>query len=310
MKYSISRDVLSLSGEIPLTPEEYATIRKAKRQQIVFLGIEETFDLVLENYAEYERDLYDVAFHHLLYRDLDWIVLQGHRALVNRRLLNLLSAARLYLDQISHDLTTLYDHGSAVAVAVDDARTQQYETKLGYRAMEELRNYVQHRNLPIHGLRYPAQVEEPLTASSKIRYGIVPFLNTAHLEEDKKIKRRIVNELKKRGTNVPVTPLVREYVEGLGAVHEVVRSQTKANVERADETIASVQERAQNLFGEDFRVGLAVVAEDEDNEGVWTEVEHIFDELSKRRRMLYVKNGLLKNLPLRYVRISLEDELP
>jgi len=67
----------------------------AKHQLIVFLGIEEKLDLLLENYAEYERCLFDLAFHRLLFQDLDWISAQGDRQLMNRRLANLLSAARL-----------------------------------------------------------------------------------------------------------------------------------------------------------------------------------------------------------------------
>jgi hypothetical protein len=61
MKYKIARDAMSLAGEILLTPAEYASIRLAKRQLIVFLGIEEKFDLLLENYAEYERCLFEAV---------------------------------------------------------------------------------------------------------------------------------------------------------------------------------------------------------------------------------------------------------
>ena len=309
MKYKIARDAMSLAGEILLTPAEYASIRLAKRQLIVFLGIEEKFDLLLENYAEYERCLFDLAFHRLLYRDLDWISAQGDRQLVNRRLANLLSAARLYLDQVSHDLTKLYDPDVEIVTAVKDECKQQYDTKLGYRVMEALRNYAQHRSLPVHDLYYPARVEEPQTAESKWRYGVVPLLHTVRLDADGGFKQNILDELKKRPPKVSLTPMVREYVEGLGAVHDVFRSQTKTHVESADETIAMVEQRARNAFGENPLLGLAVVAEDEENEGVWTEVDHIFSDLTQRRRILAGKNGLLKNLSRRYVRISSDHEV-
>ena len=299
MKYKIVRDAMSLPGEILLTPDEYARIRLAKRQLIVFLGIEEKFDLLLENYAEYERCLYELAFHRLLYRDLDWVSAQGDRQLVNRRLSNLLSAARLYLDQIGHDLAILYDADVEVVTAVKDESKKQYDTKLGYRVMEALRNYAQHRSLPVHGLSYPARVEEPLTAQAKTRYGVVPFLNTVELEQDESIKQRIIDELRKKSPQIPLTPLVREYVEGLGAVHEMFRTQTKTDVESADDAIAMVEQRARNAFSENALFGLAVVAENEENEGVWTEVDHIFDDLVKRRRILSTKNGLLNKLSLR-----------
>jgi hypothetical protein len=161
--------------------------------------------------------------------------------------------------------------------------------------MEALRNYAQHRSLPVHELYYPLRVEEPQTAKAQWRYGIVPLLDIVRLDVDGGFKQNILDELKKGHPKVPLTPLVREYVEGLGAVHDVFRSQTKAHVASADETIARVEQRAWNAFGENPIVSLAVVAEDEENEGVWTEVDHIFSDLIQRRRILVGKNGLLKN---------------
>lgn len=304
MKYKIARAAMSLPGSIDLTPEEYATIRQAKRRLVLVLGIEEKFDLVLENYAEYERSLLELTLHQMLYRDLDWSSFRTDIQLVNRRLANLLSAARLYLDQSGHDLVAMYGSDSEVANGVRVERNCQYDTKLGYRVMEAVRNCAQHRSLPVHRMSYPSRVEQPGVPQSKLRFGIIPSLDTARLDEDGEIKPRILDELKQRGTYVPLTPLVREYVDGLGRVQETLRAKTTVDVARWEAVLTRVEERAKEAL-EGSLHALSVVAEDD--EGIWREIDHIFTDLCERRRALSRKNGGLDRLSQRYVSGSVDE---
>ena len=72
MKYKIVRAATSLPGSVDLSPEEYEALKRAKKGLVRIVEIEEKFDLLLENYAEYERSLLELTLHYVLYRDLDW----------------------------------------------------------------------------------------------------------------------------------------------------------------------------------------------------------------------------------------------
>jgi hypothetical protein len=299
MKYKITRAIIGSQTSIDITEDEYTSIKRAKHNLVVFLDVEEKLDLLLENYAEYERSLIDLTLNQMLYMDLDWSSFRADVQLVNRRITNLLSAARLYVDQVKHDIGAIFGSESDVINKLKMDLSTQYDDSLGFRVMEALRNHIQHRSLPVYKMSYPAKVEEPGVPSSKIRFGIVPSLDTARLEEDEDFKATVLEELKSVGSYVPLTPLVREYVERLCCVHESLRRETVTDVSRWDAIVADVERRATDAFGKDLLSGLAVVTEDD--AGLWPEIDRIFSDITKRRKSIVRKNRNLRGLSHRYI---------
>lgn len=298
MRYGIARATTSSPGFLEITKDDYDSIRKAKRHQLVILGIEDKFDLLLSNYAEYERALLELTLQQVVYRGLDWAGFQSDLQLVNRRLANLLSAARLYLDQIGHDLGGLDDLAAGLSEAVNEERSRQYDGRLGYRVMEATRNYTQHRNLPVQRLSYPMHIAEPGVASSGMSFGAVPSLDVAQLESDGGFKAAVLDELRERGRFIPITPLVREYVEGIGLVQDRLRAVVDPHVSVWEALLLSVESRGQFAFP-DHQMGLAVVAEEQ--EGTWPQIDYVFSDPLKRRQQLRKKNRDLQTLSRRYV---------
>jgi hypothetical protein len=307
MKYKIATVTMGSQLSLEISPEEYSTIRGSKRNLVILTGIEEKFDILLENYAEYERSLLDLALHQMLFRDLDWPSFRADVKIVNRRLTNVLSAARLYVDQVKHDLSTIYASDPTPVEAVTKSMSQEYDTNLGYKAMEAVRNHIQHRSLPVDRMSYPTSLMEPDAPASKMRFRVVPCIDTVRLEADSKFKGSALSELKSMGHFVPLTPLVRQYVEGLGRVHDTLRKGTAGDVAEWEATIAAVEARATAAEGQ-LPVGLAVVKEDDDNEGIWVETDEMFGDLAKYRQSLVRKNGSLDRLSRRYVSGEAEED--
>ncbi|MEW6752828.1 MAG: hypothetical protein AB1505_17890 [Candidatus Latescibacterota bacterium] len=300
MRYKIALAVSGQHPSIEISAEEYAAIREAKRDLIVFLGIEEKFDLLIANYVEYESTLLAIATHQMIYWDLNWDSAQNDIHLVNRRLVNLLSAARLYVDQVRHDVERVCPAGVDVVKTLTAA---EYDNRFGYRVMEALRNYVQHRSLPVHWMSWPTSVDRPEDPSSGIRFGVVPSLNPDAIETEGGFKRETLDELHvrskaNRDKPIPLTPLVREYVEGLAKVNEGLREHVQADVTRCGKMLTAVEERARREIRPE-PIGLAVVAEDDG--GLWPEIDHIFGDLWTRRQALARKNRLHDRLSRRYV---------
>jgi hypothetical protein len=301
-RHKIGLAVFGDHPTIDITAEEAAAIRAAKRDLIVFIGIEGKFDLLVANYVEYETTVLDLAVNQMVYRDWGWHEGQDEVQLVNRRLLNVLAAARLYLDQVRHDFGQVYPADGKEMVKKLTA--EQYDGKLGYRVMEELRNSVQHRTLPVDGITYSTTVDAPGRAGTGVRFGVIPGLDPARLAAgDRDFKPRILGELREKseankGKRVPLTPLLREYVEGLGAVNEALRKHAETDVERCGKLLASVIEQARREISEQT-LGLAVVVEDE--EGNWSDEDDIFGDLWTRWQGLVTKNRLHERLARRYV---------
>lgn len=298
MRYGIVRAVSSSPGFLEISKDEYDSIRKAKRRQLIVLGTEDKFDLLLSNYEEYERALLELTLHQMVFRGIDWDGFQSDLQLVNRRLANLLSAVRLYLDQVNHDLSGMDDLTVELSAAVSDERSKQYDGKLSFRVMEATRNYTQHRSLPVQRLSYPMHVVEPTSATSGMSFSAVPSLDVAQLESDGGFKAAVLEELKSSSRYVPITPMVREYVEGIGNVQERLRTVVDPHVLLWETLLGSVESRARFAFP-DHQIGLAVVAEEQ--EGIWPQIDHIFSDPWKRRQQLRNKNGTLGGLGRRYV---------
>ena len=96
-------------GGITITVERFKEIAAAKKKLVVATGLEEKFHILLENYADFERALLDLALRHLIFSTAGWFEFQDEILAINRRLANLLSAARSYFDQVDHETPSAVD---------------------------------------------------------------------------------------------------------------------------------------------------------------------------------------------------------
>ena len=159
MKFGIRPFGAGPDDIIELTADQHSQAATARDALVAMIGVEQKFDLLLENHAEYERELLGLALDRSLHlAALQWQGSQGDIAVVARRLANLLSAGRLYIDQVKHDLRSTFGPAHDVTEATKRQFSQEYDARLGYRVMEALRNVMQHRILPVHQLGYSSDV--------------------------------------------------------------------------------------------------------------------------------------------------------
>jgi hypothetical protein len=133
MRYAITRLILGCQQFIDITAEQYLETRTAKERLMIALSIEEKFNLVAENYAEFEQELQNLTLRQMLFPDYDWSSFVGGLQTINRRLANLLSACRLYIDQVKHDVDGLYGRESQQTEQLKRAFSAEYDGCLGYR---------------------------------------------------------------------------------------------------------------------------------------------------------------------------------
>ncbi len=280
MKYGITNVVSSLERFIDISPDEFERLKQAKADCLKALRVEEKFDLVVEDYAEFEETLLHLTMRHMLFRHVDWSLLVDDVQTINRRLVNMLSACRLYIDQVKHEVS----EKSGVQDNLKKAFSSVYDANLGYRVLDALRNHVQHRDLPVRALIYGPRDES--NGAKPGEYVCVPLLKVDAIEEAGKFKASVLKELKAIGEKVDLRPLVRDYVAGIGSVHEKLRGWLDADTKESVRILKEAQDRFTGQFGGRTNC-MAVVARD-DHSAI--ESFHIFDGFMKRRKRLMMKN--------------------
>ena len=306
MKYGLTRRVSSDGTFVEITSEEYTHISNAVSALFHALYIEEKFDVVLQNYAEFELELLSEGLHDMLFQTFDWSDSIARIHVINRRMQNLLSTCRSYLDQAPHHINEIQGKNSSAIVAFDDERKWQYDEHLGYRVMEAIRNYSQHRDFPITRLTRH-QGRTSISSEDRRRWVVVPQLDTEAIGRDrKKFKAEVLDELfLLRNEDVPnsqyidLRPFLRKYISGLGAIHYKVRGELKESLETCDETRLSAVNKFLAQSGSLDLIGLTAVKQSEEGKRIGYEV--LFDDMINRRKLLADKNRHLTNYENRYV---------
>ena len=306
MIYGIVRDVIGSPQILEIPEDEYLEIVQAKRSLFSILQIEEKFDLFLANFADYESHLLDLTLRRSLYDDFDWSGFHGDIHSINRRLVNLLSSGRLYVDHAQHDIGEIFGKESPQEKELKQTLKETYDDNLGYRVAEALRNYVQHRALPVHNLSFPYS-QTDTDPSRKIQASVVPAMNTARLQEDGKFKKAVLKELLPRGNELNITPFIRQYVAGLSDVHLRLRELNATIVTQWDDLCVSVINRAREHFG--TALGAALVSKGGPTTG-YDERHYIIEDISTRRKELERKNGLTRHVSRFFVSGLCDEENP
>ena len=285
MSYFLTRLKLGDKHRIPLTPEEYVLARRDICNILEALELEEKFDLVLGNYQEFEEDLLRLGVAHAIYKTITWHSLAEDRRILNRRINNLLSACRLYFDQVQHSLSLMYGDLSPERQSIDSARRAEHASSFSYRLFEELRNYTQHRRLPVKTCSVSYKATE-LPPRTQLACTITPKLMTKAMLEDDKIKKSFLPELKTQPDTIDLKPHIRSYVQSLANVHGTVRSIIDRDCTGWEKTIQNLQTRYTSATPGTSVVGLYIMSVAEETHDIVQEQYTVFlDPLNSMRTL-------------------------
>ena len=290
-KFAMTPGVMGSAASIELAKEEYDQLYRAKSGVLLALGIEERFNIIRENYAEYEREVFDIALKGMLQVDGVWSRLVPDIFTVNRRLLNLLATARLYREHVEEELKRWYGPGSRVVEQWLDARATELEKSLPFRFMEALRNHIQHHDLPIQHLSRPMESDHRPGGVRKLRHRAESSVHWSRIAQDgRSFNAALLAELKtfvKRDDLIPLSPFIRGYVGSLGRIQKAVRQAIAPDVARWDKTLIDALQRAKDTFGSDSPVVIGCFPSDEDNtDEPLPKDEDIFSDPIDRRKLL------------------------
>jgi len=201
----------------------YLEVKHAREVCLTAIDLEEKINLLLDNYSEFEIELLKLAQWAIVHRVRDHHESMLQRLLIDRRIVNLLTACRLYLDQSEHRISQLFGNSSEQLGELRGFKSKLYDSRAGYRIVEALRNYAQHAGLLVHQVQYSASAVGSLDPRA-IQYTVIPSSIVKYLKQDKIIKSSIIEEIAKSGDNFDLRGPVREYVGSFADIHLKIRT--------------------------------------------------------------------------------------
>jgi hypothetical protein len=298
ISYELRHHVLDSGGAISIDEAKYAEYGHAHEVLLNALYIEEKLDLLLENFVEYEEALLSIGLSRMVFQRNDWTEFRNDISMVNRRLVNLLSACRAYLDQLPHHINEICDPSKNEAGILRRAMTEQYNSVFGYRVMEALRNYAQHRGSPFQSSDFSETCEWCGERQVKV-FTVDPFLEPTRLSQDGEFKKAVLDEMSQRGEAVYLKPLVRQYISSIIEIHRQARDLVRDGVRQKRETIEFALEavRVRDAVEKDCVSAFIIIADD----GACTGRVCLSLESERRREILCKRSLCLAGLDHHFV---------
>lgn len=295
--FGLARIVYGSNAFVAISELEYENIKTAKAVLSECLFIEEKFDFIVGNFFELEATLLQSSADDMILSGHDHRWFEVQRSLLNRRLMNLLTAVHAYVDHTHKHVRNIFGKDSDITRRIDAAFCREYDENLSYRAMDCLRDFVQHRGLAIHGVLWNSRRKDK---GNQILFSTTPVLVPDELRSDYKFKKSVLEELQALGERVDLKLLVRQYIECLWRIHSLIRHETAEEARRCEKVLSSAMDRfkQQNPNERSF-VGLAALIQHGDGQRTG-EIE-LFEDFFALRKHLCSKNADFENLASRYV---------
>lgn len=227
--------------EIEIDSERYSALRNARNLLISALAIEEKYDLLFSNYLELEKECLNYATECMVQGSLGYGGFALARQSINRRIVNLLTSTRLYVDHVQQNIKICIGDDSNFDAKI--LMSEQYDKNFSYRFMEALRNYVQHCGLAIHRVSTPTRWTSN-DDNRELEFGFNVFAERHVLEESKKFKSAIVGEMPEK---VEIIRASRSYVGSISIIHSEIRDAIKFNVNEARKTLQRAIDEYQSV---------------------------------------------------------------
>jgi hypothetical protein len=219
MPFLLRAQVIGAAPEIAVTSEHFEALHNAHLALVAGGAIEEKFEILLSNYLDLEKTVLSLSAEQMVLGEVSYPRMFEARNTINRMLINLLTTTRLYLDHLPHHANEII--GKPRQGEVITLLNQEYDADFRYQFMEALRNYVQHRGFPAHGISFPGHRVEH--ARRDFVFSLEFTALRQRLADDDKFKKTV---LAKTPDTVDLKEYCRYYVERLSAIHERVRALT------------------------------------------------------------------------------------
>jgi hypothetical protein len=294
MKYSLQILALGQKDVVEINSETFAELKRAKDILTTFFDLTENYRVLVETYRQVERTKHEVELDHIVYSKHGYEDSADVRVLLSAPMLGYFASSRYFLDSTDKLLPSILSEHDVQAF--EAMRSELYNTLPEYRFIEALRNYSQHRELPLHTVTLHNFIEDTKKHdTSDLVTSLSLIADREILCHDDKFKKTALNDMPEK---INLIQCLRVHMEALWRQHSFLIEKHSATAEGARARIKEAIDLFTEITGHDT-VGLHAVAKDE-KEQIVDEVPLLL-QWDDARRIVLRRAGNLNNLHRRYV---------
>ena len=297
MPYHYIERLLSPAAPLQAGSADFEAIAKARLSTNHALAIEDKYSLILQNYFEFEQQLHRLALENLLYRGSRWTDFVDDIRNVNRVLMNLLSAQRMYVDHIPQHLNKIFAPSDLQSEAFVAATRAEFDGSSGYRLLYTLRNHAQHGEFPVQSLSLGSKwLEEGQLRNCS--HTATAFAHRDDVVQNKDLNAKVRTEVSAMPEKIDLVPFARENMSSFARLHRVVRDALRPQLEESDSVLKTAYVRFEQHAGRK-PIGLYIVQSGDD--GAEIDSHSVFLEGIERRVRLEQESATITNMEQHYV---------
>ena len=244
--YSLSEGFLA-GQTFEIDADQYATLSEALTTVVSAMEIEELFQVFARSFLRFEKDLLDVAFEYT-YANMqalnDEIFFSSIRHRFNVNIITILTAFQSY----DHQCDGILKRAIKPPETRDfnsKTRSEIFDTHLSYRICAALRNYAQHRMLPLGGFSIGGKTNLGRDNAGKLikldsGFNVSPWLNVSKFKSSSQCKPPLRSELQSLGyEKIDMKWLIRSFAGAMYERHAALRAFLTPKIISAGEKIAA-----------------------------------------------------------------------
>ena len=284
------------SGDLPkltIDSQRFSLLRTSTNILAEALQIEEEYEMIISNYIDLEKEALNTSISYMVRTPLANLDTFEARLAMNRRLMNLLTAVRLYTDRLTAHCSACLPQETGIKERVQLLRSTEHQKNFHYRFMEAFRNYIQHRGTAVH------QVILGGSGSASGTDRLLEFSSSFSaykqvLASDNRFNQHVLDEMP---DGVDLVSASRGYLEALSSIHNNVRQMTSGSVNEARALLQKAIDQYKSACRQEFWGLNAYVFDGK------TKIDEIPISLTRDdiRLQLHKRNNRLSHLKKSYV---------
>lgn len=268
--------------DLTIDKDRYHTLLKSRAVLSSALALEEKFDLLISNYLELEADCLNCALQRVAYDESSYDFFSKSMLTINRRMVNLLTSARLYVDHLPQNIKLC----ALDQEKITTFKSRCYDENFSFRFMEALRNYVQHCGFGIHLATSGSKALSPKKEGG-VEFKFNAFSCKKNLQESGKFKKKVLDEMPEK---VNIIAASRSYIDSMRMIHTKVRKSIHDTVISSREEIKKAIDEYSALNNKESEGLKAVKFEKHDTSLIIIEEHSLLLDWDEHRIRLYEKN--------------------
>jgi hypothetical protein len=296
IKYTLRKMVLSSNFDLDINESEYLQLKSSRNCLLGALALEEKYDLLISNFLELEKECLSITCEQMVRDSDDYSDLFDIKIRLNRRVVNLLTSCRLYVDHLSQHVKACIPENSNFET-VKSLFSKEYDECFEYRFMEALRNHVQHRGLAVHSVTLDHAWTSTDKKTGELEHKTSFFALKNEVSSDKSFKRAIADEMPDK---VNLLLASRKYISSISKSHGEIRNKIFSNVTSSREMISeNIELFKEKSGGNSIALAASKIEKKKDDE-VIESVNLLLDWDDVRLRLIK-KNKTLYSIGQSYV---------